>query len=45
MQVSPSLEVLGSQAGIPKGLKKRKIPEGKRGERFWNSEGMGGGGG
>jgi len=30
VQVSRSLEVLGSQTGIPKGLKK-KIPEERRG--------------
>ena len=41
MQVSRSLEVLGSETGIPKGLKKWKILEGRRGHRFWNLEGMG----
>ena len=41
MQVFCSLQVLGSQTGIPKGLKQKwKIPEGRGGgERFWNSEG------
>ena len=44
MQVSCSLEVLGSQTGIPKGLEKKlEIP--KEGYQFWNLEGLVGGGG
>jgi len=36
------VQVLGSQTGIPKGLKKKlEIPEGRRGYRVLNSEGMG----
>ena len=42
MQVFCSFQVLGSQTGIPKGLKQKwKIPEGRGGYRFWNSEGNG----
>ena len=54
MQVSRSFEVLGRPTGIPKGLKKRKIPKGRGGlailefggqgrdEHFGISEGQGG---
>ena len=44
VQVSRSLEVLGSRAGIPKGLKKKENSEGEEGLAILEFGGHGGGG-
>jgi len=40
VQVSRSLEVLGSLTRLPNSLEKIRIPEGRRVLLFWSSEGI-----